>query len=217
MKRKHWLGRLVFAVFTVRNRHNYRQNTNKKLDVIVELINEVKKIHDRTDNLGLADCAVAMNAMLFVLLLDLDLSVVLFDQAAEDDGPKKDVYSKALALLVWEGLDDVPSVLGKGFRLALSKLNAPADLASRIGEPVSQIAALKRAHSKVLNEIRDVAAAHRDHNAVVQLALLESLDHAKLRDIAILLLHELSALHVCFGDVLRAVRPSNPNTVHLMI
>ena len=116
-----------------RAKRRFKAQTERKLEVLLGAISEVEGYWKRAEGHDLARYKTIANAILFVLLIELDLSVLLFDQAAEFDESRKNVYSRQLALLLYEGYEDLPSVLGKEFRASVLSLPNGKPLLEGIG------------------------------------------------------------------------------------
>lgn len=107
--------------------------------------------------------------MLFISLLDYDVALQLYDSAREFDVRRKNYRVRQLCLLLHEGFDDLPSVLGHRFRLAVGTLPNGQLHLEKLGAAVKAITKLGKRHEQLLKQVRAEAVAHREHNALKQL------------------------------------------------
>lgn len=115
------------------------------------------------------------NACLFVNTVDYDLSILVHDLAFERDEWRRRFIARSLALVIFEIAEDLPAVFGKDFRAALDALAVPVDLRRPLDVQLKAVSILWDQHRSGLKEIRTVGAAHRDHDALRLLDLLELL------------------------------------------
>ncbi|MDD5299027.1 MAG: hypothetical protein PHD65_00875 [Gallionella sp.] len=165
-------------------KRRYKAQTERKISVLLDTIGTVEHNWKRARELQLKSYESFANGVLFALILQLDLTILLFDQATEPDEHRKNLYSRQLALLLYEGFDDLPSVFGKEFRAALLALPSGKTIQRDLGLVIKYLAALSTAHSHVLKEIRHLVIAHRDHHAIEQLELIRRIDQKELTNIA---------------------------------
>lgn len=116
------------------------------------------------------------NAALFINVVSHDLSIVVHDIIRERDDWKRRYQARALALILYEITDDVPTVLGKKFQRAMSVLSVPDDMKKNLNAEKNKFSDFWNEHRELLKEIRISVAAHRDHDAMKQLRVIERID-----------------------------------------
>lgn len=98
--------------------------------------------------------------------------------------------AKQEAVLLYEAAEDVRQLLGGEFRAALKALNVPQDIVDRVKVVSTDLNKFWGKHRAFLKTIRNVLAAHRDHDALRYVADLESLKPLEVMNRAV----EFSAL-----------------------
>jgi hypothetical protein len=91
----------------------------------------------------------------------------------ERDIWKRRLIARSLALLLFEIGEDIPAVFGKKFREASAALGVPEDQLDAIGVETKKVSVFWNENRRLLKDIRTIAAAHRDHDAI---ALHEAID-----------------------------------------
>ena len=114
------------------------------------------------------------NVGLYVLLLDDDLACFTDDLVCAIDDRRRRFTAKHEAVPLYEAAQDLPQLLGKDFRSAIAALGADDTLTKRLNEASSGLHRFSNEHRSVLNDIRNVVAAHREHDALAYVRTLES-------------------------------------------
>ena len=110
------------------------------------------------------------DAQLFLLLQQYDIGLMLSHFNIAETEMQKIYSARLFALTVYEFNQTVPVLLGKKFR---DKLEKYANISlTELDGITSRISDLKK-NNKHLKEIRNVAIAHREHNAIKQIELME--------------------------------------------
>jgi hypothetical protein len=113
------------------------------------------------------------NAALFLNTVSYDLSIGVVELVYERDVWKRRLIARSLALLLFEIGEDIPAVFGKKFRDASTALGVSEIQLNSVGAETKKVSAFWNENRALLKEIRTIAAAHRDHDAI---ALHESID-----------------------------------------
>ena len=135
-----------------------------------------RRIYDKAGNLGLENYRRIYNVSLYVLLLNYDLFSLSSDMVNAKDLRRRKFVARQMAVLLYEAVDDLPVLLGGDFRDALIAIGVEPRVFSELNAITKQLAQFRRDHASALNEIRNLAGAHRDHNAGAQLVLLDTID-----------------------------------------
>jgi len=117
-----------------------------------------------------------LNAGLYSLLFDRDFAALKeFFLAANNDWDRRFV-ARQMAVMLYEGTQDLPALIGKDFRDMMKRLEFADNRTKEVSQIRTKLAAFKRVHSERLKELRNVIAAHRARDVTLQLRLLDSLD-----------------------------------------
>jgi hypothetical protein len=119
---------------------------------------------------------MVLNAGLYTLLFDRDFAALKeFFLAANSDWDRRFV-ARQMAVMLYEGTQDVPVLIGKEFRGMMKRLEFADNRTNEVNQIRNKLAGFKRVHSERLKELRNVMAAHRDRDVTLQLRLLGGLD-----------------------------------------
>jgi hypothetical protein len=100
-----------------------------------------------------------------------------------------------------ECAEDLPDVLGKKFRDALAAVVIEKEPKERISAVSRALSNFRKTHERALRSIRQIAAAHRDHNPNAVAAAIQSIDVEALLQTA----SDLQDLHNDFAIAMTAV------------
>lgn len=103
---------------------------------------------------------------LFLNTASHDHSILVYDLAYERDDWKRRFVARLLALVTYEIGEDLPTVFGRDFRASAAILNVPDELVNNLSAATKLISAHWHQSKTVLQEIRVIAAAHRDHDPI---------------------------------------------------
>ena len=154
--------------FWWRNRHRLR--------IWEDAVASTRKIYDRAGNLGLEKHRRIYNVSLYVLLLDFDLFCLSSDMINAKNHWRRKFVARQMAVLLYEAVEDLPALLGGDYRNALTAIGVESSVISELNAITKQLAQFRQEHASDLQEIRNLAGAHRDHNAGAQLVLLDTLE-----------------------------------------
>lgn len=125
------------------------------------------------------------NAALFLNTVSYDLSIGLIDLVYEQDSWKRRLTARSLALLLFEIGEDIPAVFGKKFREAAMALGVTEGRLNALSAETKKISAFWNENRTLLKEIRTIAAAHRDHDAIALHELIDGIDLFELLGLGI--------------------------------
>ena len=147
-------------------------------------------------------------ACLFVNWVAHDLSILIFDLAYERDEWRRRFIARSIALVLYEIAEDIPAVLGKNFQEALTILAVPDKLQANLRSAQKVVTNFWSSNRKLLNEIRVVSAAHRDHDAMTQLDVIDQIDPLEILRLGLELGNSLNIL----GAQAQAIITQTSNT-----
>jgi hypothetical protein len=153
----------------------HRRRARRKSQARSEAIRTVRRTLNGAKGLNAASTSIVFNVGLYLLLLDQDLAHFTDDLVNAIDGGRRTFVAKLLATLLYEAAEDCPQLLGKTFRTAVSELGASADQMSKLNSVSSELNRFWQSHREFLGEIRNVLAAHREHDALLYAESLDSL------------------------------------------
>lgn len=165
---------------SARKRRAFRRN----LGAADRLLRSAANLRDLAQSRGDEGLVYLCNLSQIATLSSRDLSVVLQDMNQAKTVERRSVYARLIALIVVEWCDDFDHLLGKPLRDRFDQLGIEQATRDAVSSIHSALHDLKTEHGTLLRDIRNVAIAHRDHDAEAQMRLIESLDHKQMEDIA---------------------------------
>lgn len=143
---------------------------------------------------GSADDIRLINVVQFSLLFNFDLSCLLRDLRARKGTWHVKLHARHLALAMFECVEDFLALLGKDFRALVSKTDNTGAALATLNDLHRRLRAFQDQH-RDFGPIRHSITAHREHNAAVQIHLLQNLDDAAIESAAWAMIKWLSDLH----------------------
>jgi hypothetical protein len=147
----------------------------RRRPVAEDALRTIRRTHDQAVALGLIDLGRLYNVAMFIVLLDDDLSQLSSDMVRASHEGRRKFVARQMAVLLYEVAEDLPQLLGKDFRRGLVALDVDSDAIVSLNQITKGFARFWTQHSTQLEEIRSLAGAHRDHDAIAQLTLLDTL------------------------------------------
>lgn len=185
---------------------------------IVELFEKRFKIQEQTlttilgmnlglKDKGLNDLKVWANMAGFINIISYDLKVITRDMIVAKDEWQKRHYARQSCLIIYESINDLFELLGKDFKRLLRTIQNN-DLQQKITKNRSDLNKFKDSYQKYLYIIRNTSIAHRDKEALKQLATIINIDWNKIFTITIEfeeILQDLEKTIQIFGQELMRV------------
>lgn len=166
------IERIVLFPYRVRTRKKERE----RITVLEQTIASLRSEHKRAQERGYVDRELVLNVALYSLLFDRDFaSLKEFFLSANSDWDRR-FLGRQMAVMLYEGTQELPFLIGKDFRAMLTRLEVSDALMGDINRIRGRLADFKRKHAGRLKEVRNSMAAHRDRDVVLQLKLLDGLD-----------------------------------------
>lgn len=175
---------MIFEIITWLPTRRFRRATAHKVKSLEVTLATIRQEKDRALENGATTLIQLHDTSLYLLLLSLDHSVLLYDLSVERNEFRKSVYSKHLILLFSEFFDDFPHLLGSKVKAVVQTLPHSSDHVAALDRIYTGLRAYRKTHEKEFYRIRNIVAAHRDLNAELQLSALESIDHKVIQQLA---------------------------------
>jgi len=176
--------RIFDALATMQKRQLRKLFTarNKEMAKCTQAMRDTISMLDRR---GWGTHRAVWNACLYVNVVSHDLSLIVEDLTHELDEWKRRFHARALALLLYEIAEDIPTVLGRKFQRALGALDVPDEMRTGIRSASKQVSEFWDEHHLLLKEIRTTAAAHRDHETMKMLDVIDNIDLFELHSLGL--------------------------------
>lgn len=171
-------------VVLMRVRVRHRRTAKKKRQARQQTIATTQKTLNGAKGLNAKGIQAVFNVALYLLLLDEDLAYFTDDLVYAIGDKRRRFLAKHEAILLYEAAEDLPQLLGKDFRAAVTALGADDALKKRLNEASSGLHWFWNEHREFLNDIRNAVAAHREHDALAYVQTLESIKPLQVMGLA---------------------------------
>ena len=124
------------------------------------------------------------NTGLFIALLNRDM--VTYDESiffARSEWHRQ-FHARNLAVLLYETAEDLPQMLGKQYRSWLTDIGLDQNWLDSLGAITTKLAQFKSNHSAFLKDVRNYVGAHREHDSLAQINVLDSLNYLDIYRLA---------------------------------
>lgn len=149
-----------------------------------ETISVIRQRYEEAVRAGASNFAQLHNVSLYMLLFDEDLSAYTQDFFLANTNRRHRFVARHLASLVYEGTQDVPSLIGGNYRKALSAVEFPGDWRKDLSLIASAFNTFKQDHANELHAIRNIVGAHKDDDAAKQLEILDKINPMSIYQLA---------------------------------
>ena len=152
-----------------------------RIPELQKTIDTIKREHQRASDANLEHFAQFYNVVLFILVMDYDVSVLsqYYVKAYTRYWEKKFV-ARQMAILLYEASEDIPQLLGGDFRASLKTIPLWNEAEKELNKISKELNRFKRSHSEMLKELRNFVTVHRDHNTVKQMDIIDNLNPDKI-------------------------------------
>jgi hypothetical protein len=133
------------------------------------------KLRDRAHGAGFTELENLVNVAQFALILQYDLRIHGSDCEATRQNWRRNLYARQIATTIFESIEDLNSLCGKALKEYLPKL-APRETLVSLRSTLKGLSSFRKQHSLKLKEIRNIASAHREHDASKQISTMEAMD-----------------------------------------
>jgi hypothetical protein len=209
----------VETVALFRNRVRSRADARRRNKIRKEALISVRHTLQQATNMNAHNIQTIFNVALYLLQLDQDLAYFTTDMVCAIGDRRRAFVAKHEALLLYEAAKDIPELLGKKFRDAITALSVPADQVEVINAVSSDLNRFWRTHREFLGTIRNVLTAHREHDALAYAQALDSIgplevmhraaELSQLLEILVCQLIGIGRLTSSPGTILRDIVRSN--------
>jgi argininosuccinate lyase len=166
----------------------------KKHGELTQMTETLRKTIEQLRTQGFKTHEPLWNACLYLNIASHDLSLLVQDLSMKRDDWHRRFMARHLALLLYETTEDIRSLLGKTFRDALNRLGLLTRFEPRLKNARKPLDEFWDHHQAALKQIRIVSAAHRDHDALTTLSVIQSID-----------VHDFADLGMAFNNVLNGI------------
>lgn len=180
----HRVKRAINRIVLLPVRVRFRWSNRKRLDIWAGAVAQIRKLHDQSKELGLENIRRLHNVSLFVLLVDQDLHWLTSEMIHAVGDEHRKFIARQMAALLYEATEDLPALLGGDYRSALRAIGVDQEFFPTLNAISKQFNAFKQKHASELQEIRNLVGAHRDHNAIAQMTLIEELRPLRIQGLA---------------------------------
>jgi len=157
-------------------RGNWREKQQHDEELLVVMKNALFEARAK----GLTKVESIWNAVAYITLVSYDMAVLGELQMFEESEWKRRFHARSAAILIFEALDDLPDLLGKGFRQSTMMLPDGENLLRDVNKAQKKLSRIRNDHSSELKEIRNYMGAHRDHSAYGQLNVVFDLQPSRI-------------------------------------
>jgi len=168
---------LLLRLLLIPGRIKHCWENRNRLRITADIVSSLKKQCEEAVTHGLKNHAVIYNAGLFVVLLEQDLSAYSTALYYANSKYHQQFAARGMAVLLYEGAEDIPTVFGKNYREALRDLQLADSWLQALNASIAGFNKFKQEHTTFLKDIRNYVGAHREQNSLAQLKVLENLDH----------------------------------------
>lgn len=149
-----------------------------------ETISLIRKRYEEAVRAGANNFSQLHNVSLYVLLFDEDLSAYTQDYFLANTNRRHRFVARHLASLIYEGTQDLPSLIGGNYRKALSAVEFPGDWQKDLNSIAATFNTFKQDHANELHAIRNIVGAHKDDDAAKQLEILDKINPLSIYQLA---------------------------------
>jgi hypothetical protein len=148
---------------------------------------------------------------LFTIFSLYDLWILQCDYEKSTKKYQQNYYARQTALLCFELLSDVPQILNENFQKLLLEKISNKDINERAKLIRKKLNQMRNEKESELKNIRDLVAAHRDHDISRQIETINSMDNKKIIQFAFDYMKLIEELGSLFNDVIKYIRIDQEN------
>jgi hypothetical protein len=173
---REWIEDALIYLFLWRGRWRQWRVSRHKRKVRSAAIATTRDTLLKAVKLDARGMKAVFNVGLYLLLLDQDLADHSDDMIYARDRRRRRFGAKHQALLIYEAAEDLPQMLGRGFRAAVESMGPSSDQTQRLNGVTSSLNQFWRDNREFLKGIRNGLVAHREHDALSYLEALEKIE-----------------------------------------
>lgn len=154
-----------------------QKKTDKNLKKIDDLLDTLRAFKEVAVKIKDKELYEFINLDQFCLLFHKDIDLLIYNILSTQDMEAKKLYSRLLALLVYEHLKTLKKLLGKEkLHRVIKTLNLDESRLTSFYNLKNALTTLWDKHGSCLGVIRHNVIGHRDQSAEVQIKLLSKID-----------------------------------------
>ena len=207
------LKNAIETVILFRNRLRARADARRRRKVRNQALATVRHTLQQATDAAALNIRTVFNVALYLLQIDQDLAYFTTDMVGAIGERRRAFVAKHEAVLLYEAAEDIPQLLGKKFRDAISALSVPPDRVQAINSVSADLNKFWRTHREFLGRIRNVLAAHREQDALAYANALDSIEPLEVMHRAA----ELSQLLETLIQQLTAIGQLTSNPVMILM
>lgn len=161
------------------NRKNYDKRFQERYDTLQSNIYLIEKLKSIAINLSRNDTATIINSYGYLNLLAYDLISVGYNLYFEKKRWQKIYFARQVSLLIYEALNDIPTITGKIFKVQFNSargIPAVEDFLSQLKQCNKRLQEYRNNNLDKLKNIRMNVAAHRDDDIDEQLSIIKNIN-----------------------------------------
>ena len=180
---------------------------NEQRDLrVLDVCSEARRLLEKDKNLSAF--VPLYNAVQYCGIADLDLSILVHQMMTAETDWRRKLYARLLAMTLVECIEDIESVMGKKFQNTASVVLNGSTHLNEVYEIRSTISKFGKQHGALLREIRNIAAAHRDRDAELQIVVINNTDIKNIWTLSMEFLNHLGQFTELMTRVLNDLRKS---------
>lgn len=158
------------------SRWTWSRTNRRHAQALDDALKSLANLRHAAEEVGLPDIIDLINLQRFFYLWRFDYFVIASEFFTANHPRVQGVYARILSMQLYEHFSDMATLLGRRFREIIGMLPDADSLLTQLNKLHSEHTRLKREHQEPLKHVRNIAVAHRDHDAAQQLATIEQLD-----------------------------------------
>lgn len=179
---EHWILPTLMWFLHLRSRWKAREflrQEPRRCRIREGTIKATIREYERSEKWGRTHFQDFYRVGLFVAMVDFDFATIYYGYIRETQEWRRRFYLRQLVLLLYEVSKDMPEVLGQ-LRRTLKHLPTQDGDLDELGAISTEYNRIWREVRPELQDIRSAVAAHRDHNAYLQIQTIRALDPIKI-------------------------------------
>ena len=164
----------------LKERYNHARTEN------LAIIKKIEEIIIYADKKGWKSQTTIWNVAGFITLISLDLKLIMEEMVFYIDNEwKENFLIRSLCVLLYEAVEDIPTVMRKSFYNYLIKYDLDKGIMDLLFDKKKSISDFGKKYSEDLRIVRKYVGAHRDHNFMEQMSIIKDLDISTFLQLAI--------------------------------
>lgn len=142
---------------------------------------------------------------LFIVLGAYDLWILMYNVHTSVTKYQQNFYARQISLLVFELMQDIPQNLSKEFHTIYFTILGNSNFNLEAVNIKKSFDLFQNKHASYFKKIRDLVAAHREHNADIQLNIINDMNDGEVSTIAFEFIQNLEKLMVLMNNTIRLI------------